>query len=58
MTSASLIHEEGHPKLVLWDNLGEGDGVDGKRVQDGGDTNLPMAGSYWYMAKKHHNIVE
>ena len=46
MTSARSIHEEGHPKPVLWDNLGEGDGGDGKRVQDGGDTSLPMVGSY------------
>ena len=41
MTSASLMHEAGHPKLVLWDNLegwgGEEDGsglkVGGTRVQ-------------------------
>ena len=30
MTSANLMHEAGHPKLVLWENLegwvGEGDG--------------------------------
>ena len=45
MNSASSIHEERHPKSVLWDNLGEGEGGDGKRVQNGGDTGLPMAGS-------------
>ena len=36
MTSASLIHEAGHSKLVLWDNSegcsGEGGG---KGIQDG-----------------------
>ena len=37
MTSASLMHEAGHSKLVLWDNpegySGEGGG---RGVQDGG----------------------
>ena len=36
MMSASSMHEEGHPKLVLWDNpegqVGEGEGG----VQDWG----------------------
>ena len=37
MTSASLMHEAGHSKLVLWDNP-EGWGGEGSRtgVQDGG----------------------
>ena len=51
MTSASLMHEAGHPKPVLWDNpegwVGEGEGV----VQDGGDTCAPMADSYQCMAE-------
>ena len=38
MTSASLMHEAGHSKLVLWDNPegwgGEGGG--GWVIQDGG----------------------
>ena len=42
MTSASSTHEEGHPKLVLWDNLegkvGEGEGgssgLEGTRMAD------------------------
>ena len=37
MTSASLMHEAGHPKMVLWDNPegwgGEGGGWE---AQDGG----------------------
>ena len=39
MTSASLMHEAGHPGLVLWDIPEGSDGEDGGRgVQDGGDT--------------------
>ena len=36
MTSANLMHEAGHSKLVLWDNP-EGWGREGgdRRVQDG-----------------------
>ena len=41
MTSASLMHEAGHSKPVLWDNsegwAGEGGG---KGVQDGGHVHL------------------
>ena len=47
MTSLSLMHEAGHPKPVLWDNL-EGWGV----VQDGGDTCMPVTDSYWCMASQ------
>ena len=37
MTSASSMHEAGHPKLVLWDNPeGWGGEGGGWRVQDGG----------------------
>ena len=36
MTSANLMHEAGHPKLVLWDNPEGWVGEGGKRgVQDG-----------------------
>ena len=36
MTSASLMHEAGHSKPVLWDNPeGWGGEGDGRRVQDG-----------------------
>ena len=48
----SLIHEEGHCKPVLCDNLegqcGEGGG---RGFQDGGDTGILMANSYRWMAK-------
>ena len=37
MTSASLMHEIGHSKLVLWDNPEEWGGEgEGKGIQDGG----------------------
>ena len=37
MTSASLLHEAGHSKLVLWDNPeGWGGMGGGKGFQDGG----------------------
>ena len=41
MTNASSMHEEGHSKLLLWDNP-EGWGGRGLRM---GDTCMPMAGS-------------
>ena len=45
------MHEAGHPKLVLRDNL-EGQGGEERRrgVQDGGDT-YTYADSSWSMAK-------
>ena len=46
MTSASSMHEAGHPKPILWDNLvGLGGWGGGRGVQDGGDTGIPVAGS-------------
>ena len=37
MTSASLMHEVGHSKLVLWDHLeGQGGEEGGRGVWDGG----------------------
>ena len=54
MTSASLIHEAGHSKLVLWDNPEEwgeeGTFRMGKHMYTHG----------WFMlmyGKTHHNIV-
>ena len=42
MTSASLMHEAGHPKPVLWDNpVGLGGEGGGKAVQDGGTQVYP-----------------
>ena len=37
MTSANVMHEAGHPKLVLWDDTdGWGEEGGGRGVQDGG----------------------
>ena len=51
MTSASLIHEAGNLKPVLWDNP---EGWRGERWEQGsgwGDTCVPMGDSCQYMAK-------
>ena len=51
MTSASSMHEAGHSKLVLWDNLeGWGGEEGGRGIQDEG-TCAPMADSCQCMAK-------
>ena len=52
MASATLPYDAEPPKSVLCDNL-EGCGGEGgeKWVQDGGDTCIPVADSYWCMAK-------
>ena len=57
MTSASLMHEVGHPKSVLWDNPeGQGGLKGGRWVQDGGD--MYTHGKFMLMyGKNHHNIV-
>ena len=48
MASASLMHEAGHSKLVLWDNPeGWGGREVGRRFRMGG----PLADSYQCMAK-------
>ena len=58
MTSASLMHEAGHSKLVLWDNPeGWGGEGGGRGIQDGGHTYIRG----WFMLmydKNHHNIVK
>ena len=49
MTSTSSMHEAGHPKPVLWDNLeGWGEEGGGRGIEDlggGNDTCTPMANS-------------
>ena len=46
LTSASSMHEVGHPKPVLWDNPEEQGGERGGRGgQDVGDTCIPVADS-------------
>ena len=58
MTSASLLHEEGHSKLVLWDDPegwgGEGGGRGG---QDWGTHMYPRRFMSMY-GNSHHNIVK
>ena len=54
MTSANLMHEAGHSKLVLWDNP---EGWGGRGVQNGEHTGTRG----WFMSmygKNHHNIVK
>ena len=58
MTSASLMHEAGHSKLVLWDNPeGWGGEGGGRGVQDGGTHVYPwlIHVDVW---KNHYNIVK
>ena len=51
MTSASLMHEAGHSKPVLWDNPeGWGGEGGGRGVQDG-ETHIHVADSCQSMAK-------
>ena len=46
MASSSSMHETGHSKLVHWDNPdGYGGEGGGRRVQDEGDTCIPVANS-------------
>ena len=58
MTSANLMHETGHSKLVHWDNPEGWDGEGGgKGVWDRGH----MYTRGWFMSmygKNHHNIVK
>ena len=44
------MYDAGHPKPVLCDNLEGWDG-EGGGVQEAGDTSMPVAGSYCYIAK-------
>ena len=58
MTSASLMHETGHSKLVLRDNPeGWGGEGDGREAQDGG--HMCTYGCFMLMyGKNHHNILK
>ena len=49
------MHEAGHSKLVLWDNLEGWDGVGrmvGGGLQNAGDTCAPVADSHVCMGKR------
>ena len=57
MTSANSVHEAGHSKLVLWENLeGWGGESGGRGVQDGGTHVHPwlIHVSVW---QNHHNFL-
>ena len=59
MTSASLMHEAGHPKSVLWDNPeGWGGEGGGRKVQDEGGHMYTCGQSMLMYSKNHHNIVK
>ena len=48
-----------HPQLVLSDNLEAwGEERAGSRVQEGGETFIPMADSCQCMVTKNYNIVQ
>ena len=51
MTSASLMHQTGHSKPVLWDNPEGWGGEGGEGVQDGEATFAPLADSCQCMGK-------
>ena len=57
MTNASLMHETGHSKLVLWDNP---EGWGGERGRRGFRMRGNLYPCGWFMSmcgKNHHNIV-
>ena len=59
MTSASSMHEAGHPKSVLWDNLeGRGEEGGGRGVQHGGGTHVYLWQIHIDVWQNHHNIVK
>ena len=60
MTSANSMHEEGHPKLVLWDNP-EGWGTEGggKGIQDGGTHVHPwlIHADVWQKPPQYYKVI-
>ena len=58
MTNASSMHDAGHPKPVLWDNL-EGWGREGGgRGHDGGGHMHVYSQFKLMYGKNHYNIVK
>ena len=58
ITSATSVHEAGHPMPMLWDNQEEWGGEgDGRGVLDGGTHVYPWLIHVVY-GKNHHNIVK
>ena len=59
MTSSSLMHEAGHPKLVLWDNPGGLGREGGWERGSGWGGHMYACGRFmWVCGKSHHNIVK
>ena len=61
MTSASLIHEAGHSKSVLWDNPeGQGGEGGGRRIQDGGTHVYPwlIHVIVWQKPSKYYKVIK
>ena len=60
MTNANLMHEAGHPKLVLWDNP-EGWGGEGgwSGVQDGGTHVHPLLihVNVWQKPPQYYKVI-
>jgi len=58
MTSASVMHEAGHPRPVLWDNPEGWDREGGGRGVQGGGTHVYLWPFQVYARQNHHNIVK
>ena len=59
MTSASLMHEAGHPKLVLWDSLEGWVGDERWEMGSGWGGHMYTCGRFMLMyGKIHHNTVK
>ena len=57
ITSASSMHEAGHPKPVLCDNLERWDGEGlGRGAQEGGDICIPNADS-WHKPSQYCEVI-
>ena len=61
MTSASSVHEAGHPKPVLWDNPDQwGEEGGGRGVQDGGGAYVymwPIHNDVWQKSSQYYKVI-
>ena len=55
-----MLHEAGHPGLVLWGHVeGWGGEGRGREIQFGGDMCIPVASRFtWMCGRSIHNIVK
>ena len=58
MTSASSMHEAGHPRPVLWDNVEGGGGEGGGRGLQDGETHVYLWQIHVNVWQNHHNVVK